>query len=80
MRKPDVPCVRCGRLTFSSARSAPPDRRLCRNCRGKPAESGETPPSAGETAAPEVVTSAARLSRAEDWMRDSPDWIELVAW
>src|SRR5882724_8670309 len=32
-RKPDVPCIRCGKLTVTSRNSAPPERRVCHPCR-----------------------------------------------
>lgn len=34
--KPDVPCVDCGKLTWTTAGSLPPERRRCHPCRRKP--------------------------------------------
>jgi hypothetical protein len=32
-RKPDTPCSACGKMLWSGSNSAPPDKRLCRNCK-----------------------------------------------
>src|SRR5690242_3325012 len=40
-KKPDTPCVRCGKLLWSGPRSRPPEERLCQTCR---ATAGPVPP------------------------------------
>lgn len=43
-RVPDVPCVECGKLTYTSRTSSPPHKRVCRDCtRKRPGYKGKRP-------------------------------------
>jgi hypothetical protein len=70
-KKPDTPCVDCGKLTWTGPRSLPADERRCRDCRKpttEPRPARQAPPLALDLAS--VVRSGDR-KRSLEALRDA---------